>query len=173
VVKTLDHYLPKSKYSHFSVLPNNLIPACRDCNSAKKETFATAFEEQTFHPYFDDVQSHRWLCASAVVNAGTSIEYFVAHAPGWTAAQFARARKHFEVFELKKQFAIFAAQEISAIRLSLRRLFASGGADAVKDNLVDRADSARDIHLNSWQTAMYEALSQSQPFCGGEFEHIG
>ena len=33
LIKTLDHYLPKSIYPYFSVTPINLVPACRDCNT--------------------------------------------------------------------------------------------------------------------------------------------
>ncbi|CAD5379365.1 hypothetical protein OF001_U530002 [Pseudomonas sp. OF001] len=32
---TLDHYLPKSKFPQFSILPLNLIPSCKDCNTGK------------------------------------------------------------------------------------------------------------------------------------------
>lgn len=34
---TLDHYLPKGKMPTLAVVPNNLIPTCSACNSAKHE----------------------------------------------------------------------------------------------------------------------------------------
>jgi len=173
VVKTLDHYLPKSRYPHFSVLPDNLVLCCRDCNTAKLEKWPSTFEQQTFHPYFDDLTNERWLFARAIVSGGASLEFFVAAAPGWGDDDLARATRHFEVFDLGRQFAIFAAQDISTIKSTLRRIFETGGADAVQQNLCGTADSARDAHLNSWKTATYEALADSQPFCDGGFEQIG
>lgn len=32
----VDHFLPKSHFPQFSVLPHNLVPACRDCNMGSK-----------------------------------------------------------------------------------------------------------------------------------------
>jgi 5-methylcytosine-specific restriction endonuclease McrA len=37
---TLDHYLPKAKYPQFSVLPFNLVPSCKDCNTGKSTAIA-------------------------------------------------------------------------------------------------------------------------------------
>jgi len=34
-VSSLDHYLPKELFPHFSILPQNLIPSCSKCNSLK------------------------------------------------------------------------------------------------------------------------------------------
>lgn len=38
-VATLDHYLPKLKFPIFSILPYNLVPCCRDCNSNKGDRY--------------------------------------------------------------------------------------------------------------------------------------
>ena len=35
----IDHFLPKSRYGHFSVFPYNLIPICKDCNTEFKKEF--------------------------------------------------------------------------------------------------------------------------------------
>src|SRR5690606_34072146 len=59
-VATLDHYLPKSEFPAFAVLPLNLIPACRDCNSAKLARVVLSANEQTLHPYYDDVDGEQW-----------------------------------------------------------------------------------------------------------------
>ncbi|VEI46040.1 HNH endonuclease [Actinobacillus equuli] len=51
----IDHFLPKSRYGHFSVLPENLIPVCKDCNTEyKKEFYPTEKNKQLIHPYLDD-----------------------------------------------------------------------------------------------------------------------
>ena len=61
---TLDHYLPKAKYPQFSVLPFNLVPSCKDCNTGKRTGIATTAEDQILHPYFDHQNfiDDQWLC---------------------------------------------------------------------------------------------------------------
>ncbi|WP_245558798.1 HNH endonuclease, partial [Arhodomonas aquaeolei] len=38
---TLDHYLPKSRYPQLAVVPLNLVPCCKDCNTGKGERFSS------------------------------------------------------------------------------------------------------------------------------------
>ena len=53
--KSLDHALPKSLFPEFSIVRENLVPACTICNS---EEMGTIYKGQTnnerlLHPYFD------------------------------------------------------------------------------------------------------------------------
>ena len=45
---TIDHVLPKSKFSQYTVTPVNLVPMCLDCNKSKGDS------EIFFHPYYQD-----------------------------------------------------------------------------------------------------------------------
>jgi hypothetical protein len=51
----LDHHLPESGFSEFSVLMANLVPTCGHCNSGAKQAKGTgpAWPERFLHPYFD------------------------------------------------------------------------------------------------------------------------
>jgi 5-methylcytosine-specific restriction endonuclease McrA len=71
-VSTLDHYLPKSDFPALAVVPINLVPSCKDCNHAKQGRPNTA-EEQTLHPYFDDVENDLWLSAEVYCCAFKSV----------------------------------------------------------------------------------------------------
>lgn len=52
---TIDHYLPKEDYPHFSVTPVNLTPMCDACQSAKgQETLDENGRRIFLHPYFDE-----------------------------------------------------------------------------------------------------------------------
>lgn len=52
---TLDHYLPKSRYPHFSITPANLFPLCDICQGHKgTETVDAAGDRRALHPYFDE-----------------------------------------------------------------------------------------------------------------------
>ena len=56
---TLDHYLPKEKYSEFSLFSKNLIPSC-SCNTLRKSTVrGVASPERVIHPCYDDFLDER------------------------------------------------------------------------------------------------------------------
>jgi hypothetical protein len=65
-VYTIDHFLPKSKFPWFSVLPENLVPSCRDCNTGKLA--AAANDAQSFHPYYDAIHlsQEQWIFAEVL-----------------------------------------------------------------------------------------------------------
>jgi len=168
-VKTLDHHLPKSKYPVLSVAPTNLIPSCRDCQSAKKSVFPTTAEEETLHPYFDNVDGDIWL--TAVVNQETPATFTFGVTPpaAWGQLLIDRVLNHMESFELYSLFAGNAANELTGIRQGLTDLFNSGGTAAVQAHLQNQAASWRQGgqqagRLNSWQLAMYQAAANDNWF---------
>src|ERR1700722_7085068 len=55
-VSTLDHHLPQSRFAAVALYPLNLVPACKDCNFTKRQTTSETEEENTLHPYFDNVE---------------------------------------------------------------------------------------------------------------------
>jgi hypothetical protein len=142
-VFTLDHYLPRSVYAHFAILPINLVPSCRDCNFAKRERYPSHPGDQTFHPYFDNVQGDRWLFCDVTVTGGVSLRYYVEAPNGWTKVQAQRVARHFEVFRLAEAFTTYAANELSSLKARLRILFDRGGEKMVADDLGLEAKSSR------------------------------
>lgn len=172
-VSTLDHYLPKSRYAHFAILPLNMVPCCRDCNVEKREAYPATAGDQSFHPYFDDAETDRWLYANVNLDQGVSLAFFVDAPEEWAAVMVERAQFHFSKFKLSSLFGIFAATELSSVKYRLQKVYLNAGADGVKGDLILEAESARTAHLNSWKTAMYEALSQNDGFCDGGFRSIG
>lgn len=98
--------------------------------------------------------------------------YYVDPPQAWSAAQAARASTHFETFKLREAFATYAANELATLKARLRLLHGRGGAQMVNDDLTLEAASSRQANLNSWKTAAYETLAESEEFCNGGFEHI-
>ena len=45
------------------------------------------------------------------------------------------------------------------------KIFTKSGPIAVREQLLDYADSSEHVHLNSWQTALYRALASSEWYC--------
>ena len=171
-VSTLDHHLPQSKYAHVIVLPLNLVPSCADCNKAKLSSFPISEEEQTIHPYFDDFGEDCWLHAEVIESSPTALRFYVEAPVHWTPQKQARAEYHFKIFKLAKPYASNAGNELINMRKRLVDLYNIGGIIALKEHLKEQADTCQNAYLNSWQTATYKALSNSDWFCSGGFTHI-
>jgi 5-methylcytosine-specific restriction endonuclease McrA len=172
VVSTLDHHLPKAHYPALAVVPINLIPACLDCNKIKLDAIPKLAEEQTLHPYFDNIEDEKWLSAK-VIECSPPIISFAVESPGnWDVLKFDRVQHHFNVFRLGNLYASQAATELINIFNRIDILFSLAGEKAVQNHLTAEARSRQTAHLNSWQTAMYEAIANSEWFCSGGFKKL-
>lgn len=169
-VSTLDHHLPKTCFPALSVVPINLVPACSDCNKAKREKVPDVAGEQTLHPYFDDIEGDEWLRAELVQVLGPALRFFVYPPTEWDSIKVSRVRYHFKMFKLDELYASYAAEEFVSIRDSLRKLLSQNDVAGIKRHLQDQAESREVVQLNSWQTAMYKALASSDWFCQGGFD---
>jgi hypothetical protein len=171
-VNVLDHYLPKRPNGVLAIVPKNLVPCCRDCNSAKGDREPRNEVDLPIHPYFDDFNDAQWLHAHVRDQGGIVIEFYVADVTGWSASKQSRARNHFNLFKLSQLFATEAATELVNIKYRLNKLYDEQGGDAVQHHLVEEANARAAAFVNSWQTAMYQALAANQAFCDGGFQGI-
>src|SRR5580765_6263677 len=96
--RNLDHFLPKMHFPQFSILPQNLVPSCRDCNMDGKATsFATRAEDQLIQPYIDHDRffTVQWIYADCVLdstNLPTSIRYYTEPPDEWDGVHKDRVR---------------------------------------------------------------------------------
>ncbi|MCB2160668.1 hypothetical protein KQH40_01125 [bacterium] len=171
-VSTVDHYLPKTRFPSFVVTPYNLIPACSECNKLTSNEIAKNAEEQTLHPYYDDLTSVQWLFANVIEGKPITIVFFVRGENVLDKVMIERIRKHFDLFELGALYASHAGQELANIYFHLQHLIESAGAEAVKKHVAETYESFRAYQVNSWKTAMYQALANSDWFCNGGFTEI-
>lgn len=121
------------------------------------------------HPYFDDITGTQWLKASVVHQNPCAITFHVDAPFTWDAVLTARAEGQFRLFGLATLYSSEAAREIANIKHNLQRHFDAGGESAVRLELTHQWKSRRTNSLNSWQTAMYEAISHDPWFCSGGF----
>lgn len=172
-VSTLDHHLPKSKYPALAVTPSNLIPSCIDCNKLKTSGVPQRQEDETIHPYFDDVESERWLFARVLESEPPTLQFFVTPNPNWDDIKNTRVKNHFDNFNLAALYSSYAGEELISRAYTWFNLYSSvaknngpdNAAKAVREDLLDDAYSYQRVRLNSWQAATYEALADSQWFC--------
>ena len=125
-VRTLDHFLPKANFPLFSVLPGNLVPCCRDCNSEKLNAFSTTRGGQPLHPYFDDDKyfEEQWVYAEVIETDPPSLSFYVTPPAGWSVDEKERVYSHFKDYDLGEKFGTEAAADlpetIQTRRTSLR-----------------------------------------------------
>jgi hypothetical protein len=165
IVASVDHYLPQSLHPVFNLTPANLVPACSDCNKGKLAKFAQSAEEQTLHPYFDDLGNERWLVVDVQETAPPSIAYRVRPPAGWTPVLTARVQNHFKMMGLAELYAAQAASELADISFNLGELAKTAGPASVRTHLHGEFASRHARDANSWKTALYDGLWASDWFC--------
>jgi hypothetical protein len=170
VVSTLDHHLPRQHHPALVVVPANLVPCCADCNYAKLAVVPASEEEQSLHPYFDDVSTEKWLVATVLETSPPALRFFVNPPAAWTETRVQRVRHHFRLFKLGVLYGSHAGEEILNIQFLLRKLFHGAGADGVRKYLSEMADTYGAANENSWQRATYIALAENMWFCSGGFD---
>jgi hypothetical protein len=168
-VETLDHILPKTQYPAFAVKPTNLVGCCDRCNRLKSEAVPTGPGDLYLHPYFDDVDHTNWLRAEVVHSTPAVAEFYVG-APGeLTLDQLSRINTQFNGLGLAGLYSDAAADEIVDIAEMLEELLVEGGPNAVQAHLARQHRSRLAAGLNSWRSALYQALSGSNWYCNGGF----
>lgn len=162
--RNLDHFLPKTHFPQFSVLPHNLIPSCRDCNmDGKGQAFATNEEDQIIHPYADkDIFfSEQWIFATYHEGNGTKpgeFEYYTLPPVNWSAVDKVRVRKHFKDFSLAKRYGDKAGQQLGTVSLQIERMKLASLDRGIINNVLLQPGVDAAPFANHWQKGMYQAL---------------
>ena len=168
---TLDHYLPKTTFPWLSIVPINLIPSCKDCNTGKSTNVAATAEEQPLHPYYDHDEfiSEQWLFAEVQETIPATIRFFVNPPVHWNDISKQRVQAHFNDFNLSKRFSIEAANELTSISSIILEHISARGLDEIRNHLNMIAITESQNYKNSWKTAMYQSLSASNWYCEGGY----
>ncbi|MDP2906667.1 MAG: hypothetical protein Q8O03_01895, partial [Nanoarchaeota archaeon] len=114
-----------------------------------------------------------WIKARLIEDEPISIIYFADPPECWEAILADRIIYHFEIFKLIELYGSHAAEEISNIELISRAIFRSTGKQGLKEYLELNVESHRRNRNNSWQTALYRCLSESEFYCNQRFNENG
>lgn len=169
-VETLDHHLPKAHYPTLSVTPSNLIPSCYKCNISKKTNCPNSSEQETLHPYFDDIEDDEWLVAEVINSSPPIVKFSVQKPAKWSNLLFTRVKFHFNSLELNSLYSTQAAKELVRINHMLNKRLNEGGQVSVSKFLLEEAESSSMASLNSWQSAMYRAIGNDKWYCSLGFK---
>jgi len=162
--RNLDHFLPKAHFPQFSVLPRNLVPACRDCNmDGKAHAFATNAEDQIIQPYADNDRFFidQWIFAT--YHAGNDgepgeFEYYISPPEGWSEVDKLKVRKHFKNFDLAKRYAIKAAELLGTVLKQIKTMERASLDSRVIQSVQLQPGVDAAPFVNHWQKGMYQAL---------------
>lgn len=167
--RSLDHYLPKANYPKLSVLPHNLIPACRDCNTDKGNPLFTQPNEQLIHPYFDQACffDQAWITATVAHSQPCVISYEASPPEVWRPVDYQRAVNHFDFFDIAKRYSIRAAEELGVLVDQRRSLMKDLDTDSFSAYLRSIGDSPV-LFPNHWRKVMYKALAMDEWFCNAQ-----
>jgi len=166
-VKTIDHFLPKSEYPSYSITPHNLVPSCRDCNTEKKINYPTSPTDQTFHPYFDKVDTQCWIKAELNRTEPLSFQYTVIKPNDWNDIKLDRARSHFNSYNINELFSNEANRELRGMQHLFKDLYSKD-----RNLLKEHVESIYNSWLNGhgpidWKTLMYQEVSTNEWFLDG------
>lgn len=163
----LDHFLPKTKFPEFSVLPVNLLPICHWCNKLKLDDAPKSVTESYIHPYFEEYSEVEWLVANLnFIQDYPIATYQIKNDLKLSNAELAcKLEYQFKKLELNKRYSERANVIITEMHHRLRNLHKSGGAEKVKFHLDELAKYEFQNNKYSWVRALYISLSKSNEFC--------
>ena len=123
-------------------------------------------------PYFEgsELTEGQWLFASVFQSSPLMIDYQALPPRQWDKALRLRVKQHFTDFDLKARFSFEAATELGALRYILKPLDASAGRLGVKQHLKVVAAGEHENFKNSWKTALYQALADSDWYIDGGYQ---
>lgn len=172
-VKTLDHYLPKANFPLYSVMPTNLVPCCRDCNSEKLNAFSQVRNQQTLHPYFDHDRffTDKWISARIIPQMPPVLEYFVTPPAHWHVDDQQRVRSHFNDYRLADKFSIEAAADIPETILTRKTTMRANSPEEFSSYLSEKGNNPS-LPINNWRRVMFNALSTDVWFCAQLFDDV-
>lgn len=120
VSKTLDHYLPKSKFPQFSLTPSNLIIMCGDCNKEKSEHFATDYISMPLHPNFEKIDFISYLI---IINNKHKLEFGIVKNVDTESLRY--KYNFYEIYKLNLQLNTLLNVELNKMKEMYHNTFAS------------------------------------------------
>ncbi|MBY0027938.1 hypothetical protein H7K20_12585 [Priestia aryabhattai] len=175
---TFDHYIPKSAFPEFSVMPLNLIPSCERCNLLKSECWLENNKRKIVNLYYDAIPTVKFLY--------TELHYLEANkiprARFWLEKNdidnttFERITSHFNRLKLLDRYQEKASGELVGIIKTISD-YKSLAFETIKNMLrVLRTKEYNKFGDNYWMTSLYDAILEDDQFINnimsGQFDFL-
>ncbi len=164
-----DHYLPKALFAEFSILSLNLIPTCDICNEIKSYNVFNQTERRIIHPYYDQINNHRFLCADiSIYNDTPVVNYRVENIESIDPYLFEVIKKHFEVLNLQKRYGKISHKELHrTIRCFGRNAPCRKCPIEITRYFNGEADNSKENYgVNHWNTALLHGMAACDDIIG-------
>jgi len=165
--KTFDHYLPKSDFPEYSVLADNLIPCCYECNIKKGDKWVENGRRQILHLYFDEIPKERFLFAEVrYENQKVIVNFKLENNAQIEEEKFEIIKAHYESLSLMSRFKEQVNEVVSSIRSSIKYSgIKNFRFEKIKKLIKNKARAKQDKEgINSWEGAIIEKLAESEDF---------
>lgn len=168
----LDHFLPKSDFAEFAVLPQNLVPICHPCNHKKREKKPIDESSYFIHPYFDKLPDIRWLFSDIyLADNGPMARFWVNLDIDIYGNLARRLRYHFDELELSRRFSDHAATILKEMEDVLDQYLATRGPAVVAAHFGDEGERLFRVHGNCIEAAVFQAASLNYNYCAGGYRN--
>lgn len=160
--RSLDHALPRSLFPEFSILRENLVPACTMCNTDEKGgTYRGSRPERFIHPYYDRWASRPlWrVCFGSDLDA---LDFQPEALP--TLPQRQRRIVAFHVGTLLgKEWRDFVRREWGSLPARLRLRVGGAPSDDIRSEIEMRLEDAILVNdTNCWDAGLLRGVLADQ-----------
>ena len=171
---SLDHVLPRKIYPEFSVLAQNLVPACGDCNRKKGTACFKSTGKNLMHPYYVQIPTTPILFVDVAVSSQkVTWEFYLNQSASIQNGQFEAINNLFEHLNLADLYSEVSTDELFGRLGYIHSLYNTGGSQEVAGYLQGEANSNSKYRgENHWKTAFLRALGNSTAFCAGGFMQL-
>jgi hypothetical protein len=80
---SIDHYLPKEEFPEFSIMRENLIPSCSECNGIKGLKWKNSTNRIILNVYFDEIPKEQFIFIKLDIIEGIIQWNFYLNLPVW------------------------------------------------------------------------------------------
>ena len=172
--RDLDHYLPRSKFGELAIYPNNLVPSCGPCNTAKRAIVpGVSPGPGLIHPYFEDLPDLDFLSADVTFVAGSLDVVFTIDQKLIAPALAAKLQFQLDRLKLNDRYTSQINKFIHEQRTAIMMLHESGSGNVKKFLLNSAASLAISFHRNDWRAALMRALASTPEFCAHPEAYLG
>lgn len=158
---TLDHYLPKQDFPHFSITPANLVPMCDTCQLFKgAETVDKDGKRVFLHPYYDDFLAAQ-VVRLIIGRPFKAPEDFILEADLDLPEDLCKlVQRHISGLELQRRYGAFFRDEYVRL-LRLTQETREAGRD-IRDDIPTFKRLHELKAVNLWPHVFYSAVADDE-----------
>lgn len=163
---TLDHVFPKSEFAEFAVNPQNLLPACSECNGYKLDRFKNNTNRLFLNLYTDILPTVQYLFADIqIINGFSEAEYRLSNINNINISLFNIIESHFDKLHLFRRFKVKTNTIISELTNSITSAVGVISKETFIQITLDKINKDKLIHGNNhYKLILEETLIHNNTF---------